>query len=280
MPDHEYDLVGQRRLADDDLAEAAKATNEYSVSLINGNSLVGSGTLVSIGRACGILTADHVWQAVKRGEAKDHFCLVLGSELQRFEYSFQECTPVIVGEYSSQHAEAGPDLAFIRLDNLLKLGTIRSRKSFFPLEAQKGKIFDQMPVDRCPWLVWGAPDEKSRRFSTESGEPILKLTHFAGASEFSEKVDREGFDYVKVRIPSGDGNFPSRYGGVSGGGVWIPFRLSEDPKGQVLKTNVSLLLAGVAYYEIEEEPRYMTLLLHGPKSVYGRVIDEVLQRCP
>ena len=280
MPEEEYDFVGQQRLTDSDLVEAARATNEYSVSLVNGNSLIGSGTLVQIGHACGILTADHVWQAVRRGEAKDHFCVVLGAELQRFEYSFQECTPLIVGDYSSQHAAEGPDLAFIRLHNLLKLGTIRSRKSFFRLEAHKAKMLDQIPVERCPWLVWGAPYEKSRRFSTKPGEPILKITHFAGASEFVEKIDREGFDYVKVRIPAGDGNFPSRYGGVSGGGVWIPFRFSKDSKGQALKTNISLLLAGVAYYEISEEPNYMTLLLHGPKSIYGRAIDAVLRHYP
>ncbi len=38
---------------------------------------------------------------------------------------------------------------------------------------------------------------------------------------------------------------------------------------------VSLLLSGVAYFQINEEPHYKTLILHGPKSIYERLIQEV-----
>jgi len=277
MSRYEYDFVGRRTLADDDYAEAGRAANDYSVSLVNGNALIGSATLVSIGNTYGLLTADHVWQFILHGEAKDHFCMVLGSHLQRFEYLFQECTPIIVGEYSSDHEEEGPDLTFIRLDNLLKLETIKGRKSFYPLDAAKGKVFDRVAHNRCLWLVWGSPAEKSSKSSTETGEPILKITHFAGGGDFMEKVERGGFDYVKIKITSGKNNFPGSYGGVSGGGVWIPIRLSEDPEGKILKPMVSLLLAGVAYFQTEEEPNYKTLILHGPKSIYERVIHNVLR---
>src|SRR6266849_9480098 len=122
MPECEYDFVGKRILTNEGYEDACRAANEYSVSLINGNDLIGSATLVSIGNTYGLLTADHVWQFILRGEAKDHFCILLGSQLQRFEYPFQECTPVIVGRYSPDHEEEGPDLTFVRLDNPLKLG--------------------------------------------------------------------------------------------------------------------------------------------------------------
>src|SRR5712691_12964239 len=127
MSTREYDFVGKRILTNGDYAEAGGAANEYSVSLINGNDLIGSATLVSIGDTYGLLTADHVWHYILQGEAKDHFCILLGPQLQRFEYPFQECTQVIVGRYSPDHEEEGPDLTFIRLDNPLKLGTIKSR---------------------------------------------------------------------------------------------------------------------------------------------------------
>lgn len=169
MPRHEYDFLGQQTLADDVYVEACRAANDYSVSLINGNDLVGSATLVSIGNAYGLLTADHVWKFILRGEAKDHFCMLLGSQLQRFEYPFQECTPIIMGEYSPDHAEQGPDLTFIRLDNPLKLGAIKSRKSFYPLDPANDKMFDEISYGKCLWLVWGSPAEKSSQSSTETG---------------------------------------------------------------------------------------------------------------
>src|SRR2546426_673655 len=110
MQEYDYDFVGHRTLEDDDYADAGRAANDYSVSLLNGNALIGSTTLVSIGGFYGLLTADHVWEYVRHGEAKDHFCLVLGNQLQRFEYPFEDCTPTIVGRYSREHEEKGPDL--------------------------------------------------------------------------------------------------------------------------------------------------------------------------
>ncbi len=73
MSECEYDLVGKRILTNEEYEEACRAANEYSVSLINGNDLKGSATLVSIGSAYGLLRADHVWQFILRGEDKGRF---------------------------------------------------------------------------------------------------------------------------------------------------------------------------------------------------------------
>ena len=275
MAGYLHDVVGDGTLSYEEEAEAGRAANEFSVSLISSeNKLIGSATLVSIGNIHGLLTADHVWHHLKGGH---HFCMVLGSQLlQRFEYPFGECRAIIVGKYSPDHAEQGPDLTFIRLDHPLKLETIKARQSFYPLDAEKGEVFKGIQYNRSAWLVWGAPGEQCSRSATGTGEPILRITHFTGAGDFQEKVDRDGFDYVKIKITSGSNNFPNKYGGVSGGGVWIPYRLSEDPEGKVLKPTVHILLAGVAYFQIEEEPNYKTLILHGPKSIYERVIHQVL----
>ena len=276
-PKYEYDIAGQRLLGDQEYAEAGRAANEYSVSLINGNDLRGSATLVSIGDIHGLLTADHVWRFIRKGGAEDHFCMVLGSQMQRFEYPFEECTPIVIGEYSDKHEMEGPDLTFIRLDNILKIGTIKSQKSFYPLDVEKGRMFDQMPYRECMWLIWGAPAEQSRKLVTETGELVRKVTHFSGWSKFREITERSGFDYVTVTVPAGHLAFPTDFGGVSGGGVWIPFRFSEDPGGTVLKPILSLFLAGVAYYQMKEAPSCTALTLHGKRSIYQRTISAVLQ---
>jgi len=178
------------------------------------------------------------------GEVKDHFCMVFGSRLHRFEYPFEGCTPIVVGKYSSSHEQEGPDLTFIRLNNPLKLQTIKSSKSFYPLNTAKGEVIDEIPINRCPWLVSGTPGEKCSISATETGEPFAKIAQFVGFGQFLQKFGRDDFDYVKIRVPSGSHNYPARYGGVSGGGVWIPFSPSEDPEGKVLKPALSLLLAG------------------------------------
>ncbi|HOA62268.1 MAG: hypothetical protein KA191_14150 [Verrucomicrobia bacterium] len=272
-PRYEVDLVGRGTLDEGNILEAAKAANDYSVSLINGNDPKGSATLARIKGIHGLLTADHVWQALRRGDDEEHFCMVFGQHLHRFEYRFEECTPTIVGAYSRNHEEEGPDLAFIRLDNMVRVGNLKSRKSFYSLERENLQIFDQIPYARCPWLVWGAPAEQSSRSKTEAGELVVRLGHFTGVSHFKKCVKRGKFDYVEAEIPAGSHNFPNDYGGVSGGGVWIPYRLSEDSEGKILKPMISILLAGVAYYQSDLVSGHRTLFLHGPRSIYEHVIE-------
>jgi hypothetical protein len=99
MPGYEYDVVGHGVMSDDEYEQAGQAANDHSVSLVTAdNDLIGSATLVSTGNTHGLLTADHVWQYILKGKAGDHFCMVLGPHLQRFEYPFRECTPIVCRE--------------------------------------------------------------------------------------------------------------------------------------------------------------------------------------
>jgi hypothetical protein len=47
---------------------------------------------------------------------------------------------------------------------------------------------------------------------------------------------------------------------------WITYREAVDEKGKTLKPHLSLLLAGVAYWQTFQPPKL--LKLHGPKSIY------------
>jgi hypothetical protein len=280
LPKREFNLVRQDALSEALLVEAMRATKDYSLSLISGNELIGSGTLVSVGSCYGILTADHVWRTMLRDGRLDHFALVVGSMVHRFQWRFDECKPFVIGAHSLSHEAAGPDLAFIRLDNPLKIATLKSLKSFYHLSGGVGQMFDQIPHKRCPWIITGAPAEKTLKILTPTGEPVSKVTQLAGVSQFIDLEERGGYDYVTVRIPAGQGEFPSDFGGVSGGGAWIPFQLSGDPNGTALKPMIFTLLVGVAYYQQENEPGWKTLTLHGPKSIYERVTQSVSAECP
>jgi hypothetical protein len=51
-----------------------------------------------------------------------------------------------------------------------------------------------------------------------------------------------------------------------------------QPPRRFLRPMVCLLLSGVADFQINEEPHYKPLSLHGPKSIYERLIQEVPRR--
>lgn len=187
MSEYEYALVKQQQLAVENYIEACNATNDYSVSLASGDKPIGSATLVSIGKHLGFLTADHVWQRLLNDKHEGAFCIVIENYPHRFEYSYDECSAVIVGEYSSKHALEGPDLTFVRLNNLTKVGTIKSLKSFYPLSSENLKLFELIPYEQCPWIIWGAPAEISSLSRVNQGEDLLKIGHFSGAGDFIEK---------------------------------------------------------------------------------------------
>lgn len=275
---YKYDILGTKQLSDAHNAEAQRATHEYSVSLINGNDLRGSATLVSIGNAYGLLTADHVWSHIQDGGAEDHFCMLLGSRIQRFEYPFQECSPIVIGAYMANHLAEGPDLTFIRLDNPQKIATLKSQKSFFPLDKQKGELFQKISFKSLVWLLWGAPAERSKMLFTKSGERVRKVTHFVGGSDFENVVERNGFDYLTLKIPTGGWDYPRNYQGFSGGGVWIPVQYSEDPIGNILRPTLNLLLVGVAFYQSKEVAGSRNIACHGAKSIYQRTVTAVESR--
>ena len=75
----------------------------------------------------------------------------------------------------------------------------------------------------------GAPAERSRsEGQLGTRNHLLVAVHLIGEGTFKERVSRDGFDFVTLRLLARSHNFPLKYGGVSGGGVWI-LPLTMDP---------------------------------------------------
>ncbi len=265
----QWDLVRLNRLLLEDAFPR-------EISRDHGNNLIGSATLVSIGRSHGLLTADHVWQALRRAGDYDHFVMVLGGKHGRVNCPFKDCTSFVVGEYSEAHKEEGPDLVFIRFDYVSLVGVLTGPKSFYPIEAEKEQLIRDIPYARCGWVVSGTPQEGTFTKVAPDGMIIARMNQWAGRSDFESAEERDGFDYVKIRITRARDRYPAKYGGVSGGGVWIPVKYADAPLVSAEKPMVSLVLAGVAYYDTEDPSEETHLSLHGPKSIYTRLIDHVL----
>ena len=66
--------------------------------------------------------------------------------------------------------------------------------------------------------------------------------------------------------------YPQSYEGLGGGGVWmLGFKLNDDEV-----TSVERRLVGIAYYQTgADHPSQQSILLHGPVSLYDRLLPEI-----
>jgi hypothetical protein len=78
-----------------------------------------------------------------------------------------------------------------------------------------------------------------------------------------------------IRLPSSTGvhGYPTKYGGVSGGGIWMP-TMQEMRNGEI---DFVPLLQGVVFYQSRPYWKLTRRLLvgHGPRSIYGRLLQEL-----
>src|SRR5437879_2698406 len=113
------------------LERATREIETYTVSLILDQRLTGSGTLVTVERARGILTAHHVSKLVCRDQDE-----LLGINIANHAHGFfvpvSDLRHHVIGESKEEDGKPlGPDLAFLEILDPKKLATIATRRSFF-----------------------------------------------------------------------------------------------------------------------------------------------------
>src|SRR5262249_4413642 len=113
-----------------------------------------------------------------------------------------------------QPPEWGPDLCFVRIpDNYI--GTIKTSRVFYNLASRKESALAE-PVDYNfgLWVLMGVPAVESVLTET-----FADLKFFGGISNVYAVHERDGFDFIDVRINL-HLDLPSTFGGMSGGGLW------------------------------------------------------------
>jgi len=240
----------------------------YTVSLILRQRLIGSGTLIRVGDKHGILTAAHVAAIVENADQ------AIGINVADHPHGFfipTQCLEhIVVGATPRLDSPDGPDLSILRILDLNRLATIKSKKSFYPLDRPKLVGFwNTLPISEMLWHLVGAPDERSTSegmFGTQ--DHILGIKHFLGEATFKERRIRGEFDFVTLELLAGQYSFPSDYGGVSGGGIWLlPLTMNPDV-GVSTMTYDAPILAGVPFYQREIVNREREIICHGPESIY------------
>jgi hypothetical protein len=254
--------------------DIARETFDFTIAFVLNNEVRGSGTLVRAGGKVGILTAAHVADQFTR-RAEQPVGLVISQHIHQFVLypPFIERVDFL-GELGPTD-ESGPDISFLRLLSLENIGTICARKSVYRLGGRSFAQFDDFPINLCLWRLAGTPDEFSTKDPARAPhDPVLAATILTGACDFGSIERTERFDIIRLKVPAGSYNFPSNYGGVSGGGIWVSRLTMYPDKGLDSVSYESPFLAGVAFCQgAIDNNGERTIICHGPASIYDHTAD-------
>jgi hypothetical protein len=275
------------RLPDHLRNDACKDIEYYSVGLaLHGETfhgeLIGSGTLVKWGNNFGILTAEHV---VNNPKSQRLRCDFLASSKQRLQIictSYALCLDFELRflrniSLSKRLSDKfGPDCTIIILPQCPKLGDLKARKSFWPLDIfSKEKIKRSLSNDGFH-IVMGYLGSKVVETEPRYGN-ISKAAHCLCGQTFVKKYFRKGkFDFVDVdsdRNPKTSA--PDSYEGMSGGGLWkITVGRKKEEDAGIIRV-LSITLAGVVFYQSKEVKLRRIVRCHGPKTIYKNLLAKL-----
>ena len=88
--------------------------------------------------------------------------------------------------------------------------------------------------------------------------------------------ESDGFDLFDFEVTYGPGSdSPVSYEGMSGGALWRVYCIKDDD-GQL--SVVDKKVFGVAFHQSELSDQKRIITCHGPRSVYGHLIEAIRKR--
>lgn len=257
-------------LPDRVLKDATRCLEDFSTVLGWPGEHVGGGTFVRVNGRHGILTAEHVWEALKR-KRHEHpeIMLLIARGLNTFTIPLNYLTPHLELERVSD--PWGPDLQFLELPATL-VSKIKATKSFTEISGRADRRLPLALEEEGFGAVMGFAAEKSQKKFFSGGRVLLELR--GGYVSGIENHQRRGdFDYVEtLATPGLVPSLPSTYGGVSGSGLWrvaLKKRRAQPIESAVIREDY--VLTGVAFYEEHLADGNMKIRYHGPETIYQRL---------
>ena len=90
--------------------------------------------------------------------------------------------------------------------------------------------------------------------------------------------ESNGFDLFDFEVTYGPGsNSPLSYQGMSGGALWRVY-YTKDDDGQ--PSVVDKKVYGVAFHQSDLSDQKRIITCHGPRSVYGPLIEAIREKWP
>lgn len=235
----------------------------------------GSGTLVTLRSAGGILTAAHVLQCLpNQGDVGlvNFSNLPSLDQMQKIDMALAEKVIIAPDKFGA----TGPDLGFLLLPQL-DAQNLSATCNFLNIEKMSHAVrASEQPAPPYIDAVIGVVDEWTKDLPPK--RPSNRRKEFPalfGDGEVISKYKVNGFDLCKFEISYPDSlKPPSSYGGMSGGGLWRIY-YEADGNGRNLVREMRLL--GVAFYAYQSDGK-QHIICHGPCSVYRHLVNAVLER--
>jgi hypothetical protein len=230
-------------------------------------TLVGSGTLVSIGYTRAILTAHHVIKILPRSSRLGIF---IGASIEPESIDVGGLTYLEIDRGIDD--SVGPDLGAVVLAPPVA-GTIAAKKLFYNLASRREQQLQNPPQCREGiWFMHGFAAENTRvKAHPETGYRTTFLYNYGGIGrpQTFENIGRH--DYMTVPLdPSSPPPTPKSFGGMSGCGLW-QVRLERNMEGKI--EHKTPLLSGVVFYQ--HAANASAIRSHGRRSVYGVAYDAI-----
>jgi len=272
-PGYEYMTVGE---TPEEFTHGVlmKAFADYSVALgrwDNGTpSWLGSGVLVRKGERFGILTAHHCLHAhspqVRVGSADDDTLCMLLNRGRSVIVKPQEVREHVLAVPRCD--EFGPDLTFIEILSIERLGTFKAIGTFWALDRQASEITDAFGKPLTPMVSIGYP---SVYFNTlkEANVTRHQIKHmvYDNAIKEGDVFEKDGWDYLDTTISDVDNpGLPLSFAGLSGGPVW-GMELGRNKINRKIEIRKHALI-GITFYEIFKKKGEGRLRAHFIKSIY------------
>ncbi len=235
--------------------------------------LIGSGTLVDIDGILGILTAQHVIEAIQKDEDIN---FVISKKLHKFSLKTQFLTRILIAK--GTNSSRGPDIGFIKLPET-SLGSIKAVRSFYNIGRRRDKILKYPPENNMGvWCLCGFPDEKTRHEGPQKGFNIVKnVLQLCGFGCISGQCVSNDFDYFDFNIHYNEKTQPPMsFGGVSGGGLWQVI-IDRRCDGELILKEI--ILSGVAFYQSSLKDNMRIIKCHGRQTVYDQAYHTVKSKC-
>lgn len=230
--------------------------------------LIGTGTLLTVDGASGILTAAHVISQLSEQCSLG----VLSSFEGRPERSRYKFHHLILHKIAKGKDDAyGPDIGFIALP-IQDISYLKSEKVFYNVNKRE-QIHGLTPFDTKTgfWLTCGFPGEWEQSRTGDNNETVIK-SHGAlcGSSSISKEYAAGEYDYLEINVDCSSANpeLPSSFGGLSGAGIW-QMPLVKNQAGEINPDE--FILSGVAFYQSSVQHGWRCLRCHGRKTIYNGV---------
>jgi hypothetical protein len=236
----------------------------------------GSGALVAVGSVRGIMTAAHVLRKLPdNGEVGlIRFTKSPTIQKQTIDMTFAEKL-IIGGDHKDDDQPRSPDIGFLRLApnqaaaldaNSVFFNLSKREESVLAAKHPSNEYFEGLSGVIAEWTI--------DHLTGEAGFNRLKgFRGLFGVGYVDGSKERDGFDLVDFQVTYDEStNVPSDYGGMSGGALWRVY-IKRHSDGRLSISDKRIF--GLAFHQSKLIDGSRTITCHGPKSVYGTLIQKI-----